>query len=64
MPPKKTPVEPAEGVRRSARVKDMPKPLAAPKPRAKKGEGKGKKRKADEVAKDDVDAEDPLSKKV
>jgi hypothetical protein len=58
----------AEGVRRSSRIADLPKPaaLTAPKPRTKKGEAtKGKKRKADAVEKDDDEAEEkPASKKV
>jgi hypothetical protein len=64
MPPRKAPADPVEGVRRSARVKDLPKPVAA-KPRAKKGEGaKGKKRKTDAVEKGDADVEEPTTKKV
>lgn len=57
----------AEGVRRSSRIADLPKPAATavPKPRAKKGEAtKGKKRKSEAVEKGDDEGEKPASKKV
>jgi len=55
----------SDGVRRSSRIADLPKPAVAPKPRAKTGEvTKGKKRKSDAVEKGDDEGEKPASKKV